>query len=346
MGQISSVQGDIEQAFEYYNESLRVYRIINDEDGLAELCILMGDEYLKTSEINGAFESYENAYNLALIYNQWKHIKAASLGLSKVYEFRRDYEKSLKYVRISAQYNDSIIKKQMSDELFDLQSHFSRDIKEKEIQIKDSDIELLENDQEINKLKQNILILGVILIIIITVFIIVRLRFRVKKERLLNQKNKQIHEAQQEVLKVELEGKDNDLTNFALHLVQKNKVLKLLKTNLNNLSGIQDNELNRKLKELSIHVQQSLQINKETEEFQHKVDITYDDFFSKLKVQFPTLTNNEKRLCALLRLNLSTKEIATLNNISTKAVEMSRYRLRKKCNLSNNQSLSEYFHNI
>lgn len=346
MGQISSLQGDIEKAFDYYNKSLALYKNINDVNGLSELYILMADEYIKTNDINAAYSSYKNAFELAVKYNQWEHIKQSAHGLSEIFEYEKDYKKSLEYIRTYAQYNDSIIKKQMSDELFDLQSHFLRDIKEKEIRIKDSDIELLENDREINKLKQNILILGVVVLIILTAFIIVRSRFKVKKERLINLKDKQIHEVQQEILKVELQGKDSDLTNFALHLVQKNKILKQLKTDLNKLSGLQDNELNRKLKELSIHVQQSLQINKETEEFQHKVDITYGDFFKKLKVKFPSLTNNEKRLCALLRLNLSTKEIATLNNISVKAVEMSRYRLRMKCNLINKQSLSEYFHNV
>jgi len=346
MGQINSFQGDIDKAFEYYNKSLSLYKSINSTLDLAELYILMAEEYAKSNNNVGEHNSYGNAYDVSIEYNQWENIKKSSLGLSKIYENKKEYKKSLEYVRTYANYNDSIIKKQMSDELFDLQSHFLRDIKEKEILIKDSDIALLENEREINKLKQNILILGVILLVILTAFIIVRLRFRVKKEKLLNQKNKQIHQVQQEILKVELQGKDSDLTNFALHLVQKNKVLKQLKTELNKLSGNQDDELNRKLKELSIHVQQSLQINKDIEEFQQKVDLTYDDFFNNLKIKFPSLTKNEKRLCALLRLNLSTKEIASLNNTSVKAVEMSRYRLRKKCNLNNNQSLSEYFHNI
>ncbi len=306
----------------------------------------MAVEYIKSNEMAGAYMSYKNAYELAIKFNQWEQIKQSSLGLSNVYDYKKEYKKSLRYLHTYAQYNDSIINKQMTDELFDLQSHFVRDIKEKEILIKDADIELLENNQVINKLKQNILILVVILIIILTAFIIVRLRFKVKKEKLLNQKNKQLHEAQQELMRVELNSKDSDLTNFALHLVQKNKVLKQLKTDLNQLSGNHDDELNRKLKELSFHVQQSLQINKDLEEFQEKVEITYDEFFTKLKLKFPTLTNNEKRLCALLRLNLSTKEIASLNNTSVKAVEMSRYRLRMKCNIDNKQSLPEYLNNI
>lgn len=346
IGQIHSAQGNIQLAFEYYDKSLEFYRAIDDVVGLTELLILTGDEYLKASEIEGAYNSYTNAYNLAIEHNKWLQIKQSSLGLSKVFEQKREFEKSLEYLRTYSRYNDTIIKKQMSDELYDLQSHFLRSISEKEIQIKDTHIELLESEQEINNLKQHFLISGVIILIILSIITFIRARNRVKKEKLINQKDRQLHETQQELLKLEIESKASDLMTFALHLVQKNEVLNQLKTDLNSLSAGQDNELNRKLKELSIHVQQSLQINKEIEEFQQKVDVTYDDFFNKLKSKFPSLTNNEKRLCALLRLNLSTKEIATLNNISVKAVEMSRYRLRKKCNLNNQESLHEYMQNI
>lgn len=346
IGQIHSLEGNNELAFEFYNKSLESYKNINDVVGLSELYILIANEHAKTNELTGAFNSYLSAFNLAYDNNNWILIKQSSLGLSKIYELKGEYKKSLEYLSKYARYNDSIIKKQMSDELYDLQSHFLRSISEKEIEIKDSHIELLESEQRIGNLQQNSLIFGVIVLIILSVLTFFRSRNRVKKEKLINTKDRQLHETQQELLRLDINSKANDLMTFALHLVQKNEVLNQLKTDLNSLSANQDNELNRKLKELSIHVQQSLQINKEIEEFQKKVDLTYDDFFDKLKTRFPSLTKNEKRLCALLRLNLSTKEIASLNNISVKAVEMSRYRLRKKCNLNTQESLIEYMQNI
>ncbi len=346
IGQIYSHKGINDQAFEYYEKSLLIYERINDINGLTALYNLLADEYLETNEIEGAFSSYQNAFKLAIENNQWIHIKQSSLGLSKIYELNKDHTNSLKYLHIYARYNDSIIKKQMSDELHNLQSHFLRSISEKELQIKDADIELLESERKINNLKQNFLIFGVIALIIVSVISIIRMRNRVKKERLINQKDRQLHETQKELLKLELESKDNDLINFALHLVQKNEVLKQLKSDLNKISTGDNDEFNRQIKELSIHIQQSLQVNKEIKEFQDKVDLTYDDFFNKLKLRFPLLTKNEKRLCALLRLNLSSKEISSLNNTSVRAVEMSRYRLRKKCNIDSQESLTEYLQNL
>jgi len=66
------------------------------------------------------------------------------------------------------------------------------------------------------------------------------------------------------------------------------------------------------------------------------------DFMKKIKTLHPSITPNDLRLCAYLRLNLSSKEIAPLLNISHKSVEVKRYRLRKKMGLDHDQSLSNY----
>ncbi|MDP4227934.1 MAG: LuxR C-terminal-related transcriptional regulator, partial [Bacteroidota bacterium] len=68
-------------------------------------------------------------------------------------------------------------------------------------------------------------------------------------------------------------------------------------------------------------------------------------FFKKLKEKYPDLTNNDLRLCSYLRMNFSTKEIARLLNISTRGVEISRYRIRRKFQLSHDVNLTEFLMN-
>ena len=69
---------------------------------------------------------------------------------------------------------------------------------------------------------------------------------------------------------------------------------------------------------------------------------TYKDFLKKVKSTHPTLTNNDLRLCAYLRLNLSSKDIAPLLNISLSSVEIKRYRLRKKMQLTHDEGLTDH----
>ena len=90
----------------------------------------------------------------------------------------------------------------------------------------------------------------------------------------------------------------------------------------------------------------SLNIDKERKTFYLYVEETNSDFFLKLERNFPALTLKEKQLAALLRLNLSSKDIAHLQNISAKSVEMNRYRLRQKMNLETGDSLTELINKI
>ncbi|WP_374166751.1 helix-turn-helix transcriptional regulator [Arcticibacter sp. MXS-1] len=77
--------------------------------------------------------------------------------------------------------------------------------------------------------------------------------------------------------------------------------------------------------------------------FEKSFNETHENFFKKLKSQYPELVPNDLILCAYLRMNMSSKEIASLLNISLRGVEIRRYRLRKKLNLEHDKNLAEFF---
>ncbi|MGD9994222.1 MAG: helix-turn-helix transcriptional regulator [Salinivirgaceae bacterium] len=74
----------------------------------------------------------------------------------------------------------------------------------------------------------------------------------------------------------------------------------------------------------------------------HNLKLSQEGYFKRLKEAYPKLTNNDIRLCSYLRMNFTSKEIAQLLNISTRAVEISRYRLRKKLSLEHNINLTDF----
>jgi FixJ family two-component response regulator len=84
----------------------------------------------------------------------------------------------------------------------------------------------------------------------------------------------------------------------------------------------------------------SLSFNEKWEEFYITFDKLYSSFFTKMVERYPNLTKNELKLCALLKLNLSTKEISTITQQSIRAVEMSRFRLRTKMGLDKNDTIN------
>ena len=82
------------------------------------------------------------------------------------------------------------------------------------------------------------------------------------------------------------------------------------------------------------------------ENFQRSFDIVNHDFFKKLDAKFPALTYKEKILCVYVRMNLMSKEIAPLMNISIRGVEISRYRLRKKLGLDEKANLADFLQHV
>jgi ligand-binding sensor domain-containing protein/DNA-binding CsgD family transcriptional regulator/cbb3-type cytochrome oxidase subunit 3 len=207
-------------------------------------------------------------------------------------------------------------------------------------------------------------ILLFVLIFLLTVYFIYRwqkekfflqkLRFEEEQRKL-----KYIHELEQnrarselvalqnEKLEAEINFKNSEVATSAMHLVKKGELLNKIKTELTQMMKRLDNEqavaeLRRMIKSLS----EDENLDKEWEGFSKHFDKVHSDFLVNLKKVHPTLTGNELKLCTYLRMNLTTKEIAQLMNISVRGVEISRYRLRKKMGLSSEVNLFDYLMGI
>lgn len=134
-----------------------------------------------------------------------------------------------------------------------------------------------------------------------------------------------------EELKAELNRKNRQMTSHALHMLQKNQVLVQMTQLLSQARQQKGSEATRRvLKRLENLVDYGINLDKDWDQFQQVFEQVHPQFYQDLKTRFPALTRQDMRLCALLKLNLSNKEMATLLNISPHSVNMKRYRLRKK----------------
>ncbi len=139
-----------------------------------------------------------------------------------------------------------------------------------------------------------------------------------------------------EKLRVEIFSKTRELSVSTMNIINKNELLKTIK---DELTLVKD-ETN--LKPVIKIINKNIANTSDWELFQEAFNNADSDFLKKLKAEHPSLTPNDLRLCAYLRLNLSSKEIAPLLNISVRSVEIKRYRLRKKMDLPHESSLAEY----
>jgi len=200
-----------------------------------------------------------------------------------------------------------------------------------------------------------VVIIVFIVLILLGYFIYSRMQKRLILERRLVEKQAFTLEAEKEIfveelkyankagvrLKKEIDLKTAELEKFALQLVEKEKMLTQLKKVLKLLKqATGEAERDEVINEINIMITESLNLAKERELFYSSVSNVNADFFIRLSQQFTNLTESDKRLIALIKLGLSSKEIASLSNITPKSVEMNRYRLRKKLNLPPDLELS------
>ncbi len=159
----------------------------------------------------------------------------------------------------------------------------------------------------------------------------------------VKQSKEQLMALKNEKLNAEIEHKNKELASTTMHLLQKSELLQKLKTELDRLRTYTNNpEAKKELKRIIGLLNDDSQLDEEWEQFFLHFDRVHSDFFKRLKERFPELTAKDQKMCAYLRMNLSTKEIAPLMNISVRGVEISRYRLRKKLDLDTNINLNEF----
>lgn len=215
--------------------------------------------------------------------------------------------------------------------------------------------------RQINMILPGILILaGVIIFVLIwLVFRQQQLRLRAENDLLVQQNQlfssqKAINEfeinaiqREKNLLNAKLELKKKEFTDAALNLTDQRTFFEKL------LADVEDArhsealpEVQRKLQSLAILLRQRMTFTQEKGELYNQVEEVHQDFLLRLETKFPNLTENEKRLTVLSRINLSTKEIATLMNISAKSVEVARYRLKKSLGLTKADNLIHFIHNI
>jgi DNA-binding CsgD family transcriptional regulator len=159
----------------------------------------------------------------------------------------------------------------------------------------------------------------------------------------LEKSDKEIVKLKNEKLEAEIDHKNTELASAAMHLVQKGELLGNIREELMRLKkGVTGEGSAEEFKKMHRILGEENKMDKDWEQFAVHFDKVHSDFLRILKSIYPALSSHELKLCAYLRMNLSSKEIAQLENISVRGVEISRYRLRKKLKILTETNLFDF----
>ena len=167
-----------------------------------------------------------------------------------------------------------------------------------------------------------------------------QMQFQMEEEK----REKELIKLRSKQLEVDLKHKSSELGDSTMNLVRKNDMLQDIDQQLEELSESVRREetkarITKKISDLRRSIRTNMSEDDNWEKFSENFDLVYDNFMQKLTNAYPDLKKNDLKLCAYLRMGLSSKEMASLLNTSVRSIETARYRLRKKLGMESGENL-------
>ncbi|MEH0153557.1 tetratricopeptide repeat protein [Limibacter armeniacum] len=321
-----------------------------DQNTLAIVNSGLGSLYTKTGKLDKAEALLRESIPLLQPVNAMRvYSNLASIDtLQKDYvAFAKDYTQ---YVALK----DSIYNEEKMLKISELEKKY-------ETRLKDKEIELLQKDNALKEKQLYFMVIAVIAVVLLLLVLFFRFRVLMQQKKLNLLKiekheieklrleesyyaEQKIRELQKAKYRNDLDEKNRELASASLYLLNKNQVLQQVKETIQDV--IREERPSYELKPVIKQISGNLTMDEDWEQFKIQFEQVNPDFFTKLNEHYDQLTDNDIRFLAYMRINLSTKEIAQMLNISTKSANMTRYRIRKKVGLNKEEDLMDFVRKI
>ncbi len=298
-----------DSAFHYIEKAIAVNREINNLFNLANSYTTLSRFYRITANEAQFIAATRTAMEIGYQNNFKDVLLNTSNNLQQYYFESGQTDSAYKYKSLQYLYRDSLFAENSLTRMSQLEL-----------------LHKLESEEQVMKIQQQrkdfsrtLVIILLIAGIVVASLLVVRFRMKVRYARLEEQK-----------LKDELEFKNKELAANVMSLLKKNEMLADITERLSKLEKETNNQENRALIHKIAYDIENISQENIWEEFELRFKNVHGEFYEKLLKSYPDLSPNEQRLCAFLRLNLTTKEISNISGQSQRAIEMARFRLRKK----------------
>lgn len=342
LGIIFKEENNFEQAHELYYKAVEIRTILKDTVGLAQVYNNLGILEYQREQFDKATSHFMLAYDYSKKSKSTKSQRLAADYLTKIYSALGIYDKAFEMQSIFNQINYSILNTEQVEQMARLELQYLHEREKKIIQL-NQQIELAKKEKK----SLIYLTIAVFFLFSLVILFLISRNHRNKIEReneklALKQKNLNLENSNlkltKERLKLELDHRNKELATHVMYLLQKNEYLTSV---TEQLLSIKDDLLPKNQPQVQSIIQ-NLKLNIDNtawEEFEIRFQNVQQDFYDKLHEKYPDLTPNEIKLCAFLRLNMTTKEISSITSQSPESIHMARSRLRKKLGISRDVNL-------
>lgn len=336
IGAVYSKLDSIELAMQYFNNALLCFEEIDYNKGIGISLGNIGYVYQKQGKYNKAIGLYLKSIQYLVDSKANYQLLNTYQNMSDTYKQMGNSDAALKYNEMFLQLQDSIASADRVNKLLKIEMQNKISQKDNELKILEQQKLISEKESKIRQIKQYIFIGGLGLLVILGLLFLRNMRVSIKNIRL----KQELLLSEKQQLATELELKNKDIEFYALRIVEKNDFLENLNREIEALHGADEDF--RSLMKITGAIRSTLNIDNEALELESKINAVYSGFMSRLEEKFPDLSKTDKRLCSLMVLGLSSKDIALIMKITPESVKKGRYRLRKKLNLESEDDIAGF----
>jgi tetratricopeptide (TPR) repeat protein/DNA-binding CsgD family transcriptional regulator len=334
LGLLKMETGANAEAVSNYRKAIKIAEQITFPYEVANCLLNIVQVYIKSANYDSAMFILEQAKPFVNDVDDLQLNKDLHQYYYKIFKSKNKNRKALEYYIEYRNIEDSIFSIEKSNKISELNIQYNTERKEAENQQLKADIQIRKAREQLLL----ILIAGIVLIIFILLLLGLFMRKSNRQKQLLLKKESQI-------LSERLEHSNRELASKALHLACQNEFrAKMLETTSDIYDHLDDQgkgSIKRLINELENNIDKSA-----WKEFETRFEQVHQLFFDKLNLRYPDLTPNDRRICAFLKINMSTKDIALLTHRSPRSIESARYRLRKKFDIKLDEDISSYLQKI
>lgn len=326
MGNHQTRLSNYNQAIKYLNAALVLAKKNNRVENIVSIYYSIANARQKNGDYENALENVNQGITVS---NKINSIESYSILLklrSEIYQKTKNKILAFEDYKRHIILKDSFFNIEKANRIEELKTIYETEKKEQQISQQETEINLLEEREKVSNLQKLVLGGGLVLSLVAIGFGFYGFRQRTKKNQL-----------EKEKVEAELAFKKKQLTTHALHLAKKNEVLEGLKQKAAELKKREGG--GAAYQEMIKTINFDQQDDKAWENFTQYFEAVHTDFAKQAMAKYPDISKNELRLMALMKMNLSSKEIANILNISSDGVKKARQRLRKKMDLSPDDSL-------
>ncbi|MEM6964669.1 MAG: tetratricopeptide repeat protein [Bacteroidota bacterium] len=336
LGKVNMEQGNFELAQKYLEDALTIFEKNQSIARLHETNFQFGNLYAKFGQPSKALIYFNQLVADADSIQENHLLQDIYFERAQTYEDMGNYKLALSDYKKFHSLSDSIYDAKKIMAIEELRTIHDLEQKEKEIT-------LLAKNAELEKVKSTRLWISLAAVIGIGSILLYAQWLRRRKEKEIENEKQKVAELENQKLNYELNFKKQELTSKVLQLCRKNEFLQSLEKEVKEFKSESEGTERHRLEKLSRKINRDIEADTDWEQFLKSFESVHPDFKKLVVQKHPDLTSNEMRIAYLMYMNLDSKNIASLLNITSEGVKKARQRMRKKLNIDSSVRLQDYF---